>query len=140
MTYCSAIGFAPQPLHVHALCQHLRERPRQPEPEPDLSPEPEPASEPLSLSPVPASGFSPPPAPAPASPATPAKGAAADFRTCLDREFVQKEVGWCQQYHKPIITVFEDERRRQAYFDYSKAWAKYGGTEWEFILVSRAAF
>ena len=46
---------------------------------------------------------------------------AAGYRTCLDREFVQKEVGWQEQYARPIVTVFEEERRRQAHFDYAKA-------------------
>eukprot|EP01043_Picozoa_sp_COSAG02_P127380 COSAG02_NODE_64742_length_259_cov_1.631250_2_plen_36_part_01 len=27
-----------------------------------------------------------------------------------------------------VITVFEDEQRRQAHFDYGRAWAKYAGT------------
>ena len=52
----------------------------------------------------------------------------------LDREFVQKEIGWQQQYHRPVITVFEDEQRRQAHFDYGRAWTKYGGTDFERLL------
>ena len=62
--------------------------------------------------------------------------AASAYRTCLDRPFVQKEVDWSQEHQKLVITVFEDERRRQAHFCYTKAWAKYGGSKWEFILVS----
>ena len=58
----------------------------------------------------------------------------AAYRTCLDRPFVQKEVGWQVQYNRPVITVFEDEQRRQAHFDYAKAWAKYGGTPYERLL------
>jgi len=54
--------------------------------------------------------------------------------TCLDREFVQKELRWAQQYGKSFITVFEEDRQRQAFFDYFKARAKYAGTEWEFLL------
>jgi hypothetical protein len=61
-------------------------------------------------------------------------GAAAAYRTCLDREFVQKEISWQEQYKRTIITVFEDEQRRQAHFDYGKAWAKYGGGQFERLL------
>jgi hypothetical protein len=57
-----------------------------------------------------------------------------DFPTCLDRPFVKKEIQWAEQYHRPFVTVFEEERRRQAYFDYGLAWKKYGGTQFEFIL------
>ena len=57
-----------------------------------------------------------------------------DFPTCLDRPFVKKEIQWAEQYHRPFVTVFEEERRRQAYFDYGLAWKKYGGTQLEFIL------
>ena len=57
-----------------------------------------------------------------------------EFRSCLDRPFVQKELRWAKQYHRPIITVFEEERRRAAFFDYALAWKKYCGTEWEYIL------
>eukprot|EP01043_Picozoa_sp_COSAG02_P020142 COSAG02_NODE_986_length_15452_cov_17.818602_11_plen_1305_part_00 len=58
----------------------------------------------------------------------------ADYRTCLDREFVQKEIGWQQHYDRPIIAVFEDDQRRQAHFDYGKAQAKYDGTPCERLL------
>lgn len=57
-----------------------------------------------------------------------------DFPTCIDRPFVQKEIRWSRQYMRPTITVFEDERRRQAFFDYGLAWKKYGGGEWESLL------
>jgi hypothetical protein len=30
--------------------------------------------------------------------------------------------------------VFEDEQRRQAHFDYGRAWAKYAGTPYERLL------
>jgi hypothetical protein len=33
-----------------------------------------------------------------------------------------------------LINVFEEDRQRQAFFDYFKARAKYAGTEWEFLL------
>eukprot|EP01047_Picozoa_sp_COSAG01_P041439 COSAG01_NODE_3555_length_5940_cov_3.170519_1_plen_267_part_10 len=56
------------------------------------------------------------------------------FSTCLDREFVQKEVRWAYHYQKPFITVFEEDRRRQGFFDYAKAHQLYGGTEWEPLL------
>jgi hypothetical protein len=36
----------------------------------------------------------------------------------LDRPFVQKELQWAHDYIVPIITVFEAERRRPAFFDY----------------------
>jgi hypothetical protein len=56
------------------------------------------------------------------------------YATCLDRDFVQKEIRWAQEYSKEIITVFEREERKPGFFDYTKAWKKYGGTEWEFLL------
>jgi hypothetical protein len=62
------------------------------------------------------------------------RGETTAYRTCLDRPFVQKEVSWQVQYNRPVITVFEDEQRRQAHFDYGKAWAKYAGTPYERLL------
>ena len=47
---------------------------------------------------------------------------------------MQKEIRWAQEYSKEIITVFEREERKPGFFDYTKAWKKYGGTEWEFLL------
>ena len=61
------------------------------------------------------------------------------FKTCIDREFVQKEIRWAVQY-KPaagqhnVLTVFEEDRRRQAHFDMSAARAKYAHGEWGFLL------
>eukprot|EP01047_Picozoa_sp_COSAG01_P016036 COSAG01_NODE_811_length_13417_cov_6.641012_8_plen_1526_part_00 len=57
-----------------------------------------------------------------------------EYKTCIDRPFVQKEIGWAYQYEKPLITIFEEEARRPAHFDYGKAWQKYGGTEFEKLL------
>ena len=57
-----------------------------------------------------------------------------DYRTCLDRHYVQLEVRKAKEEVKNIITVFEKEERRHSFFDYGKAWAKYGGGEWEFLL------
>eukprot|EP01047_Picozoa_sp_COSAG01_P078424 COSAG01_NODE_14487_length_1447_cov_2.751484_2_plen_99_part_00 len=48
----------------------------------------------------------------------------ADYCTCLDRHFVQLEVRKARDERKNIITVFEQEERRHAFFDYTKAWAK----------------
>jgi hypothetical protein len=92
--------------------------PRVDHPEPEMEPEPEPEPEPQTT---------------PSRLVTSSVDAAA-YRTCLDREFVQKELGWQEQYKRPVITVFEEEQRRQAHFDYGKAWAKYGGTPYERLL------
>ena len=72
--------------------------------------------------------ISPHPAPEPAPPAPPRAdagrpsggggGGSSGYRTCLDRPFVQKEVRWARQHSRPIITVFEDDARRQGHFDY----------------------
>jgi hypothetical protein len=56
------------------------------------------------------------------------------FCSCLDREYVQKEIRWALQYRKKIIVIFEKDQRRAGFFDHGPAWAKYGGTEWEAIL------
>jgi hypothetical protein len=56
------------------------------------------------------------------------------YKSCLDRPFVQLELREAKNKSKPIITVFEEERRRQAFFDYSIAWKTYGGGEWEWVL------
>jgi hypothetical protein len=56
------------------------------------------------------------------------------FRTCLDRPYVQKEIRWARQAGKNIIIVFEEDRRKQAFFDYGLATEKYGSTEWSFLL------
>lgn len=57
-----------------------------------------------------------------------------DYRCCIDREYVQKEIRWARKYDKTIITVFEKDRDRAGYFDYRQAWEKYRGTEWESLL------
>ena len=57
-----------------------------------------------------------------------------EFRTCLDRPFVQLEIRAAREHAKKVITVFDEDGRRQGYFDYGLASAKYGGTEWEFLL------
>ena len=57
-----------------------------------------------------------------------------EFRACLDRPFVQLEIRAAKAVGKNIITVFEEERRRPAFFDYAKAWEKYGESEWKFLL------
>ena len=64
----------------------------------------------------------------------PAEAGAQEYRTCLDRHYVQLEVRKAKEEGKNIITVFEKEERRHSFFDYGKAWAKYGGGEWEFLL------
>lgn len=56
------------------------------------------------------------------------------FKSCLDRNFVQLEVRAAKQVSKPIIAVFEEDPRRQAFFDYGEAWSKYGNSEWEWVL------
>lgn len=56
------------------------------------------------------------------------------FRSCLDREYVQKEIRWAWKYKKKIIVLFEKDQRRAGFFDHDQAGGKYGGTEWEAIL------
>ena len=56
------------------------------------------------------------------------------YKTCLDRPFVQLEARKALEAGKPIITVFEEERRKQAYFDYACARKKYEATEWKLLL------
>eukprot|EP01047_Picozoa_sp_COSAG01_P010534 COSAG01_NODE_447_length_16933_cov_9.983426_15_plen_1797_part_01 len=56
------------------------------------------------------------------------------FRSCLDREYVQKEIRWAWKYGKKIIVLFEKDQRRAGFFDHGQAWGKYRGTEWEAIL------
>ena len=53
------------------------------------------------------------------------------FATCLDRPYVQKEIGWARKYNKKIIILVEKEQHRPGFFDYTKAAEKYAGTEWE---------
>jgi hypothetical protein len=57
-----------------------------------------------------------------------------ELATCLDREYVQKEIRWARKHKKNIITLYESERHRPGYFDYAKAMEKYRGTEWEHVL------
>lgn len=62
------------------------------------------------------------------------------YKTCIDRPFVQLEIRTAIRNKKNIITVFEEDKRRQGYFDYALAWDKYGATtfhgatEWKFLL------
>lgn len=56
------------------------------------------------------------------------------YESCLDREFVQKEIEWAKQYGKQIIVVYEQEERRSNHFDYTAARQKYKGTSLEEIL------
>jgi hypothetical protein len=60
------------------------------------------------------------------------------FRSCLDREFVQKEIRWAWQYKKKIVVLYEKDDRRAGFFDFSQASAKYRGTEWAKILSIHA--
>ena len=46
------------------------------------------------------------------------------YRTCLDRHYVQLELRVARESNKPVITLFEDDPRKQAHFDYASAWAK----------------
>jgi hypothetical protein len=56
------------------------------------------------------------------------------FQFCLDREFVQKEIGWARKYKKKIVVVFEKDARKVGFFDYAKAREKYSGGQWDDIL------
>jgi hypothetical protein len=74
---------------------------------------------------------SPHPAPEPApEDSNKPPAAVGGYQTCIDRPFVQKEVRWAWDYDRPMITVFEEEARRQGHFDYGKARPKYVGTDW----------
>ena len=57
-----------------------------------------------------------------------------EYMTCLDRPFVQLETKAAREHKKNVITVHEEDQRRQGYFDYALASAKYGQTEWKFLL------
>ena len=57
-----------------------------------------------------------------------------EYCTCLDRAFVQLEVREAVKSKRHVITIFEEDRRRAAFFDYSAAGAKYTGSEFEFLL------
>eukprot|EP01051_Picozoa_sp_SAG22_P010856 SAG22_NODE_1002_length_6052_cov_3.257558_6_plen_472_part_00 len=56
------------------------------------------------------------------------------FESCLDQPSVQQVVRWAKQFGKPTTTVFEADDQQPGFFDYGKAWEKYGGQEWEFLL------
>jgi hypothetical protein len=115
--------------HEAARTWGARLHPPAPEPESDsvMAPEPEPP-EPASSAVVRVAVASP---------------ASVSYQSCLDRYFVQLEVKKAKQERKNVISVFEQEERRHSYFDYTKAWAKYGtgagqaaahGGEFEFVL------
>jgi hypothetical protein len=75
-----------------------------------------------------------PRSPHPRAPDLQVNSVAGEYRTCLDKPYVQKELRWARQYEKKVIVVFEAEERRASHFDHGKAMAKYKGTEWEDIL------
>jgi hypothetical protein len=56
------------------------------------------------------------------------------WKSSIDRAYVQLELKEAIRLNKNIITVFEADQRKQAYFDYAKASQKYAGTEFEFLL------
>eukprot|EP01043_Picozoa_sp_COSAG02_P052954 COSAG02_NODE_5785_length_4036_cov_3.068834_3_plen_756_part_01 len=56
------------------------------------------------------------------------------YTTSIDREYVQKEIGWAQQYNKNIIILYEPDQRRPNYFDFTEARNKYKGTAYEYLL------
>ena len=47
------------------------------------------------------------------------------YRSSIDQPNVQMELGWAEDYKKPIITVFEGERTRPGYFDFNLAVRRY---------------
>eukprot|EP01052_Picozoa_sp_SAG31_P043730 SAG31_NODE_7381_length_1704_cov_1.357632_1_plen_282_part_10 len=55
------------------------------------------------------------------------------YKTCLDRHFVQLEIKEAWRHDRNMITVFEEDMRKQGYFDYGKAWEKYEGLSWEVV-------
>ena len=92
----------------------------EPEPELDLEPEPEPEQTDHRLERT--VSPHPQPAPAPEAAALVSPGIEPDwsagYKTCLDREFVQKEIAWARSSGRSVVTIFEDESRRQGHFDY----------------------
>ena len=48
-----------------------------------------------------------------------------DYRTCLDRPFVQKEIGWAKEYGKEVTIMVEGDRRKQGYWKDELAVEKY---------------
>ena len=42
-------------------------------------------------------------------------------KTCLGREWVQKEIRWARQYNKNIVVLYEADHRRPGLFDHAKA-------------------
>ena len=51
--------------------------------------------------------------------------------TCRSNSFLYRRLSG-------LITVFEEEQRRPAFFDYSLAWKKYGGGEWDESVLALA--
>ena len=56
------------------------------------------------------------------------------YMTCIDRPYVQLEIREAQRCEKNIITVYEEDRRRQGYFDFALARPKYNETQWRSLL------
>ena len=59
-----------------------------------------------------------------------------EWKSCLDRPYVQMEIRWAWKYKKPIVVVFEKstQRREYGFFDFDRARTKYAGSEWESVL------
>jgi len=55
---------------------------------------------------------------------------AEEYRTCLDRHYVQLELRQAHAERRNLITIFESDGRKQGFFDHGAARAKYSGTEW----------
>lgn len=57
---------------------------------------------------------------------SPAGSRCADhYTTCLDRDYVQREIRWARQHNKNIIVVFENNRNHAGFFDHGRAMQKY---------------
>lgn len=56
------------------------------------------------------------------------------YRTCLDRPYVQKEIGWAVDQKKMIIPIYDADTRRPGHFDIDRAVERYRGTKWERIF------
>ena len=91
-----------------------------PEPELDIEPEPEPEQTYHRLERTVSPHPQPAPAPEAAALVSPASEPdwSAGYKTCLDRPFVRKEITWARTFGRSVITIFEDESRRQGHFDY----------------------
>eukprot|EP01047_Picozoa_sp_COSAG01_P049122 COSAG01_NODE_4839_length_4694_cov_16.413058_5_plen_361_part_00 len=64
------------------------------------------------------------------------------YRTCIDRPYVQQELGWALQFKKPIIVMYEADPKMPGCFDFGVATRRYqtqdllpsGEGKWSFLF------